>query len=840
MDPPEQPPPAQQPPEQHPEAGPPQPFFTMTIAVPGLPPPSPGPGQEGDEPAGGEHNGPGAGATIYTFQIGAGPPPGEGEPGNADHPPLPPDFFSQFAQPPGAPAPGGNAPEGAGGAAPPPAGGPPAWLFAPFLEFLLPRRDTQPNPEKAAELLRSLPTVGKRLLKRVDNVVAAQDVDSYEDEEERGWKCGICLEGMSARQEEEVKEDKKIDETIKGEEKGEDTTDKKEETEEKKDSQEEPKKTTGVKALPCNHLFHGNCLEPWFATHHTCPTCRLDLDPLYTLNSPPRASRPARTESIRPARTGAGSTRASANAHPYARGDRSEGSERPQPPSRQASSSSIPPAGPSTATPGPAAGDGSEQTPTEQRQEDGQPQRPVPRRSQTSHHFFIFSNSPFPPTPRGEHPLAPATGAPAQPSASGSVPPPQTANTESTSSADAPDASSPAAASNSAPSQPEAASLERSSAPEPSSRPGSPHREGHEDDNGHNAAHDLLRQLDIPSLLDGLFGIGRPPAPPSTDGAPAEGGQEIPASSAEASAQPARSASAPVEGSGPAPGGNTGALPADANPAAPNGAPEPDAQHRAHMQMIQSTMDLISRMARTGGDRPPPLPTGQQGGPGLPAGRPDGLPAGLPAGLPSFLFSRPPMPRAEGEGTPGGPRSGTPGGEFPPMPQQPEEPSKPPFVPQSLESWTEEKEKVLGWRCEAPECIYGPIIREEDEDSEMPAVEGEDKQDKDMINIFSPLQPAISHQAAKQAHVDDHQFTILACSHRWHRGCLEGAARSAAREIRDDGEGKGWVRCERCRNDGWVVPRELEGKGKGREVPIKASATTSVVGKKRDREDDDE
>ncbi|ODO12015.1 hypothetical protein I350_00799 [Cryptococcus amylolentus CBS 6273] len=840
MDPPEQPPPAQQPPEQHPEAGPPQPFFTMTIAVPGLPPPPPGPGQEGEEPADGEHNGPGAGAMIYTFQIGAGPPPGEGEHGNADHPPLPPDFFSQFAQPPGAPAPGGNGPEGADGAAPPPAGGPPAWLFAPFLEFLLPRRDPQPNPEKAAELLRSLPTVGKRLLKRVDNVVAAQDVDSYEDEEERGWKCGICLEGMSARQEEEVKEDKKVDETIKGEEKGEDTTDKKEETEEKKDNQEELKKTTGVKALPCNHLFHGDCLEPWFATHHTCPTCRLDLDPLYTLDSPPRASRPARTESIRPAHTGAGSTRASANAHPYARGDRSEGSERPQPPSRQASSSSIPPAGPSTTTPGAATGDESEQAQTEQRQDNGQPQRPVPRRSQTSHHFFIFSNSPFPPTPRGEQPPAPATGASAQTPASGSVPPLQAANTEPTSSADAPDASSPAAASTSAPSQP-AASLGRSSAPEPSSsRPGSPHPEGHEDDNGHSAAHALLRQLDIPSLLDGLFGLGRPPAPSSTDGAPAEGGQEASASSAEASAQPARSASAPVEGSGPAPEGSTGAHPADANPAAPNGAPEPDVQQRAHMQMIQSTMDLISRMARARGDMPPPLPTGQQGGPGLPAGRPDGLPAGLPAGLPSFLFSGPPMPRTEGEGTPGGSRSGTPGGESPPRPQQPEEPSKPPFVPQSLESWTEEKEKVLGWRCEAPECMYGPTIGEEDEDSEMPAVEGEDKQDKEMINIFSPLQPAISLEAAKQAHTDDHRFTILACSHRWHRGCLEGAARSAGREIKDDGEGKGWVRCERCRNDGWVVPRELEGKGKGKEVPIKVSATTSVVGKKRDREDDDE
>ncbi|WVQ71227.1 hypothetical protein IAR50_000752 [Cryptococcus sp. DSM 104548] len=828
MDPPEEHPPDQQPPQQQPEDGhPSQPFFTMTIAVPGLPPAPPEPGQEGAEPAGGEHNGPGGGTLIYSFQIGAGPPPGEGEEGNPDHPPLPPDFFSQFAQPPGAPGPGGNAPEGGDGAAPPPRA-PPAWLFAPFLELLVPRREPQPNPEKAAELLRSLPTVGKRLLKRVDNVVAAQDVESYEDEDERGWKCGVCLEGLRGGQEQEAKvEDKKTGEAEKGEEKGEDAVEKKEESEEKKDSKEEPKETTGVKALPCNHLFHGNCLEPWFATHHTCPTCRLDLDPLHTLNSPPRAPRPARTDSMRPARTGAGSTRASANAHPYARGDGSQEGERSQPPSRQASSSSIPTAGPSTNTA--ATGDA---TLAEQRQENGQPQRPVPRRSQTSHHFFIFSNSPFPPTPRGEQPTAPAP-------ASASVPPPQAASNETTSSVPvgAPETSSTATASTSTPTQPEAASLDRSSAPEPaSSRPGSPHPEGGEGNSAPNAARDLFHQLDIPSLLDGLFGFARPPALPTAEeqGAATQDGQEAPAQ-AETSAQPARAASAPVEGSEaqPAPEGNTdtSSAPSDANPA-PSGSSESDRQRRSHMQMVQSTMDLLSRMAREGGNIPPPLPD-HQGGP------PAGPPPGFPPGLPSFLFPGLPRPHG-GEGTPDGSRSGTPGGEFPPAPQPArEEPSKPAFVPQSLESWTEEKEKVLGWRCEAPECMYGPALGEDDEGSEMPAVGEEDKQDKEMINIFSPLQPAISLEAAKQAHADDHQFTILACSHRWHRGCLEGAARSAEREIRDDGEGRGWVRCERCRKDGWVVPRELERKGKGREVPIMTNATASVAGKKREREDDE-
>lgn len=72
------------------------------------------------------------------------------------------------------------------------------------------------NPAKAAELLASLPGVDAPTLKRVDAVCRA------ESEEDEGWNCGICLESEGA-----------------------------------------------VKALPCNHLFHADCLEPWFSTHLT-------------------------------------------------------------------------------------------------------------------------------------------------------------------------------------------------------------------------------------------------------------------------------------------------------------------------------------------------------------------------------------------------------------------------------------------------------------------------------------------------------------------------------------------------------------------------------------------
>lgn len=33
----------------------------------------------------------------------------------------------------------------------------------------------------------------------------------------------------------------------------------------------------GCKKLPCNHIFHTNCLRSWFQRQQTCPTCRMDV-----------------------------------------------------------------------------------------------------------------------------------------------------------------------------------------------------------------------------------------------------------------------------------------------------------------------------------------------------------------------------------------------------------------------------------------------------------------------------------------------------------------------------------------------------------------------------------
>ncbi|KAI9220351.1 hypothetical protein BC828DRAFT_335628, partial [Blastocladiella britannica] len=32
-----------------------------------------------------------------------------------------------------------------------------------------------------------------------------------------------------------------------------------------------------VKTPGCDHLFHRDCIVPWFQGHRTCPTCRMDV-----------------------------------------------------------------------------------------------------------------------------------------------------------------------------------------------------------------------------------------------------------------------------------------------------------------------------------------------------------------------------------------------------------------------------------------------------------------------------------------------------------------------------------------------------------------------------------
>ncbi|EAL22091.1 hypothetical protein CNBC2290 [Cryptococcus deneoformans B-3501A] len=707
---------------QHLQQHPPPPVFSMTIAMPGPAPPRSSPPADGSDAhqAADSNQGPAQESTIYwTFHIGPGSVRSPNDNQSSNEHPAVPGPNGRSGEPRGPAEGGGDANNNA----------PPPWLFPPFFQFLMPRREPQPNPEKAAELLRSLPTVGKRLLNRVNNVVAAQDVDSYEDDDDKGWKCGICLEGIH-KEKLEKGEGKAVGDG--------------------KTEGEKEDKGTGVKALPCNHLFHGDCLEPWFTTHHTCPTCRLDLDPLQTLNSPLRPG-PARNNSFRPARTGAG--RSTSNAHPYSP-DQSRNGERDQNDT----------AGDQVSADASGSGDNSRSNTPQER---GQ-------RSSLTPHLFIFAGPNHPREPQQEHSPEAANDAAAVPHDPTSQP------------AEPPSANVPTGG-------------EAPTTPGGNSRPSASHRPF----------------FDPAEILGAIFG-GPPSASPlpmhrhsspfpSSPGENATQSSNVPLSGNTGSTPTSQSG-----GSEPQDASSVESQPASEQSAQPPPSDRPQPERRAHIQIIQEALEQLPFIFN---NHPivPPLPTAFPFPGMVPVGERPSTPNavdhttdGSTAGAPSNGDTATAADEALGAGQ-----------------AQSQTSAKQPFVPQSLESWTEEKEKSLGWRCDAPECVYGPSTSEEDDDSDgyPPTTDEleEDQKNKEMVSIFSAVQPPLSSAEAKEAHENDHDFTLLACTHRWHRGCLEIAERSAGRMSKDDGEGRIWVRCERCRKDGWIPPvAESTGSGVGR------------------------
>ncbi|BEI84188.1 hypothetical protein CcaverHIS002_0407920 [Cutaneotrichosporon cavernicola] len=201
----------------------------------------------------------------------------------------------------------------------------------------------------------------------------------------------------------------------------------------------------------------------------------------------------------------------------------------------------------------------------------------------------------------------------------------------------------------------------------------------------------------------------------------------------------------------------------------------------------------------------PPRPT--NAGAGAPAPNREGAEGNAGTGtfrFPfEFMFVRPP---------PGGP---------PEEPVQPENQAPVPqstFVPQTLESWTAQREKSLGWRCDAIECLIAPPVPDaelmdvdDDDETETETETEADAGDKEMLAIYAENQaPFPPREKPEDEPHTGHEFVLLSCPHRWHRACLETAARSAGHSMVPDASGREWIRCARCRKEGWIVPRETK------------------------------
>ncbi|GJJ15889.1 hypothetical protein Clacol_010167 [Clathrus columnatus] len=142
-----------------------------------------------------------------------------------------------------------------------------AGFEAMFLNHL--RKEREPDLERAKTLLRGMQIVPEGLVRRLER---AGGVPGGQGTEDQSAGCAVCwgplLDGV---------EPGEWDTAAQKEEKGKRAAEVGG-AEEKQDDEDDEFRGRIV-ALPCAHVYHAECLLPWFARNTTCPTCRFDIDP---------------------------------------------------------------------------------------------------------------------------------------------------------------------------------------------------------------------------------------------------------------------------------------------------------------------------------------------------------------------------------------------------------------------------------------------------------------------------------------------------------------------------------------------------------------------------------
>ena len=141
--------------------------------------------------------------------------------------------------------------------------------------FMFPQMlEEKDDPERARKLVDGLEEVPVGLVRRLERVGTGGGGMGHDDTKGGDVGCAVCWDRLLYVEQEGA------DEQTESRGGSEDMMVDGEACESMKEGEVEPKYPKVV-SLPCAHIFHAECLIPWFSRprHTTCPTCRFNIDP---------------------------------------------------------------------------------------------------------------------------------------------------------------------------------------------------------------------------------------------------------------------------------------------------------------------------------------------------------------------------------------------------------------------------------------------------------------------------------------------------------------------------------------------------------------------------------